>query len=452
MSGGADSVCLLLLLSELGRDIGLSLTAVHVEHGIRGEESRRDAAFVEDLCRNLGVGLELFHVDVPRYRDEDGLSTEEAARELRFDCFLQACEAHGADRIALAHHANDCAETMLFHLSRGTGIRGMCGIRPVSKRGDITVIRPLLGLTRAEIEDWLTARGQTYCTDSTNADVAYARNRIRERVVPELEQINAQAVPHMQRLSGQLVEICDYLDETAWEAGRDVFSLENDGDEPGDGLTGNPVVLIRIAPFLEMHPVLQRHLLLLLIGLVTGGRKDITSVHVEQVLHLMTADVGAQTSLPGRVRAERNYETVVLNGEETNEQPSEEKELMIPGETVLENGLHFSTEIFEFTDFSQKIPKKPYTKWFDYDKIDFAVCLRNRRPGDYLQTDADGGHKKLKKFFIDEKVPSSERDRVCLLADGDHIMWAVGYRISEAYKVTSDTKRILCVTVCGQDT
>ncbi len=479
VSGGADSVCLLRLLGELASGMGFFVTAVHVEHGIRAEESRADAAFTEQLCRELGIPLALYTVDVPRHREETGQSLEEAARELRYECFRRACAEAGTDRIALAHHAEDCAETMLFHLARGTGIRGLGGIRPVSERtwpgdeseengtgtqrtegmpGKLTILRPLLCVTRAEIEAWLDERGQVYRTDRTNADLDYARNRIRERVLPELVRINEQAVPHMTQLSGQLARISDFLDEAAWEAGRGSFVVSRDGAAVENGnpaeadAPGPPCsVTIRCGPFLQLPSVLQSNLLLQLIGLAAGGRRDLTAVHVDRVLHLMTAEVGAQASLPGSVTAERTYDTVELHAKAPGAKFLPETELEIPGETLLENGLLFSTEIIEIPCFSEKIPRKSYTKWFDYDKINSVVQLRGRRPGDYFQTDADGGHKKLNRFFIDEKVPLAERDGICLLADGSHILWAVGYRISEAYKVTEETKRVLCVTVSMQN-
>ncbi|MCC8149938.1 MAG: tRNA lysidine(34) synthetase TilS [Lachnospiraceae bacterium] len=251
VSGGADSVCLLLVLRELSSEIGFSLAAVHVEHGIRGEESRGDAAFTEELCGQLGIPCEVFSVDVPGRCRETGQSLEEAAREQRYDCFFQACRRFGADTIAVAHHANDSAETMLFHLARGTGIRGLGGIAPVTERSGrsisdsdvgriqrtverqipqsvpdnaqqeiFRVIRPLLCVTGAEIRAWLTSQGQIWRTDSTNEDIAYARNRIRGRVMPELEQVNAQAVLHMQRTGEQLREISAFLDEEAYRAGQ----------------------------------------------------------------------------------------------------------------------------------------------------------------------------------------------------------------------------------------
>ncbi len=460
VSGGADSVCLLLLLRELAEEMGFFVKAVHVEHGIRGEESLGDAAFVEELCKEQGIDLLTYHVEVPLARDESGHSPEEAARELRYDCFLQACEECGTEKLVLAHHADDTAETMLFHLARGTGIRGMCGIRPVSEhlfsgeeRGAaarLVVLRPLLCATREEILAWLSGRGQAYRTDSTNADSAYARNRIRERVLPELTGINARAVPHMRQFADQMEAVCDYLDETAWEDARRIVSI---GEDP------SPTIRIACAPFLELREVPGRHLLLLLLGIAAGSRRDITSGHVEQVMGLMTADVGAKVSLPGGVTAERTYDAVVLRacapGADTiPPQTLTEQALRIPGETVMENGLCFSAELFDAREngpagLPEEIPRKTYTKWFDYDKIKGVVLLRSRKPGDYLITDADGGHKKLKKFFIDEKVPLSERDEICLLADGDHILWVVGGRISEAYKVTEDTKRILQVRAHG---
>ncbi len=447
LSGGADSVCMLLLLFGLAEEIGFSLTAVHVEHGIRGEESLRDADFSGQLCRGLGIPFKLYSVDVPTHRQKTGQSPEEAARELRYDCYLKACEQTGSNRIALAHSADDCAETMLFNMARGTGIRGLAGIRPVSARdGDwegISIVRPLLSVTRAEIEEWLAARGQSYCTDATNADLAYSRNRIRERVMPELAQINPQAVSHMQNLSGQLSDICDYLEEAAWDAGRDVFYI---GGDP-DGDDGSDRIVISCRAFLAIHPVLQKQLLLQLISLAAGSRKDITSGHLDQTLGLMTAQVGAKTSLPGGITAQKTYDEVVLGTENGEAAPLIGQDLVVPGETVTEDGITFSTKIIDFTEFSEKIPQKSYTKWFDYDKIKSAVRVRSRRAGDYFQTDADGGHKKLNRYFIDEKVPLPERDRIILLADGDHIMWAVGYRISEAYKVTEQTGRVLCVTV-----
>ncbi len=458
VSGGPDSVCLLRIFSELRPKMGFSLTAVHVEHGIRGEESRGDAAFTEALCRKLDVDLISYSVDAPQYAKETGSSLEEAARLLRYDCFARACAACRADRVALAHQADDCAETMLFHLARGTGIRGMAGIRPVSVRcasdtdggtaGDgteqWTVIRPLLCVTRSEIEDWLAERGQDYRTDATNADEAYTRNRIRARVLPELARINDQAVPHMQSASEQLAEVCDYMDMAARKAAEEICTVKTD-----PGADGQVCVAVSCAEFLALHEALRRHLVLWLLGEVTGSRRDITAGHVAQVMALMTARVGMRICLPRGVTAEKTYGTVMLSAKQAPARSLPDQPLAIPGETRTEDGLVFSAEILGISDISEKIPRKSYTKWFDYDKIKTVVHLRGRQTGDYLETDARGGHQTLKKYLINEKVPAAQRDGLWLLADDHHILWVVGYRISEAYKVTAHTRRILQVCVDG---
>ncbi|MCD8109713.1 MAG: tRNA lysidine(34) synthetase TilS [Clostridiales bacterium] len=446
VSGGADSVCLLLILCEMSRRMGFFLAAVHVEHGIRGEESRRDAAFTERLCADLEVPFLLCPADAPEWARTTGQGLEEAARELRYNSFFSACETFRADKIALAHHANDSAETMLFHLARGTGIRGMCGIRPVTEMSSVRVIRPLLCVTREEILGWLGTRGQDYCTDSTNGDISYTRNRIRGLVLPELEEVNPQAVTHMQRTAAQLQEICDYLDEAAWQAGEGTWEIASpDGDRRS--------ICIFEERFTGIPPFLQKHLTHLLLGMESGSRKDITSLHVERVLALMGEGVGKKVSLPGRVTAERTYSGIQLRRGEQDLSDEEDcagaMVLQIPGETYGAEGLRIRAEILNFTENSKKIPKKRYTKWFDYDKIKFVVQLRGRRTGDYLQVSAAGGHKKLTRYLIDEKIPLRERDRLRLLADGDHIMWVIGYRISEAYKVTEETKHVLCVQVDG---
>ncbi len=453
VSGGADSVCLLRILYDLSGPMRFSLAAVHVEHGIRGEESRRDAVFTEELCADLGVPFLRFDVDAPAYARGSGLGLEEAARELRYDCYRKACEQLGADRIATAHHAGDNAETVLFHLARGTGIGGLCGIRPVaeSDSAGLRVIRPLLCVTHEEIVSWLKGLGQLYCIDSTNADPVYSRNRIRERVLPELMEINAQAIPHMQRTAGQLQELCEYLDGAALQAGKEACEISAGED-------GSRSIELFCDAFGTIHPFLQKHLVHLLLGMQAGCGKDLTSLHVEMVLDLMNAGVGRRVSLPYGMTAERMYKSVLLHAESGGAFPGEascgspeEQDLRIPGETTGPDGLQIQTKILEVADFSQKIPEKRYTKWFDYDKIKSVARIRGRRPGDYLQVGAAGGHKKLNRYLIDEKIPLRERDGLSLLADGNHIMWVIGYRISEAYKVTDETRRVLCVTVAGRE-
>lgn len=477
VSGGADSVCLLLVLHKLSRTMGFSLKAVHVEHGIRGEESLRDAAFTEALCRELGIAFSCCSVDAPAFAAETHQSLEEAARELRYRSLLSEAEAFGADRIAVAHHADDCAETVLFHLARGTGLRGLGGILPVTERRAETsgrvykVIRPMLALTKAEILAWLDGKGQDYCIDSTNQDESYARNRIRGSVIPQLTQVNEQAVSHICETARQMEELSSYMDEMAERAKLECCepfqdaragicgaSQENDDKAAACGeLAGNsgiyPGIRIKKDAFKKLHPVLQKQLLLKILGQTAGSQKDITSVHVERLRSLFDAETGKQISLPYRMRAEVFYDVVLLGvtkepgriRDENGDETPLSVDLAIPGETIWHDETIFQTKIVEFRGYFEEIPRNRYTKWFDYDKIKQNVHIRTRQAGDFLTVDAAGGHKKLKNYFIDQKIPRRQRDRQLLLADGSHILWVVGSRISEAYKVTAETKRVLCV-------
>ncbi len=458
ISGGADSVCLLLVLKKLQETIDFNLTAVHVEHGIRGEESLRDAAFAEKFCQEQQIPFLMFSVDAPKKAEEGRQTLEEAARELRYNCFYQACQRCGGNKIAVAHHGDDCAETILFHLSRGTGIRGLCGIVPVrdgpadffapeAGEPSYPVIRPLLGVTRTEIEQFLEKRGQTYCMDSTNGDMSLTRNRIRNKVLPELEAVNSQTVQHMVRTAGYLEEVCDFLDTAAWEAGKEYVICAYEREQIQE-------IRILAEGFAALHPVLQKNLIHRLLGEIAGSRKDITASHIDSVCSLFEHGVGKVQSLPYGIWAKREYDAVAFMRRENmsgrlDKNENEEKELQIPGETVWDDSLHIRTEIFPYDGNFKKIPQKTYTKWFDYDKIKNTVQVRTRRPGDYFQVDGSGGHKKLKNFLIDAKVPQEKRSRIVLLAEGSHILWAVGYRISEAYKVTQKTKRILSICVDG---
>ena len=468
VSGGADSVCLLRVLERLRTSMGFTLSAVHVEHGIRGRESRQDAEFVQELCERLQVPLRTFPVDAPARAQERHQSLEEAARELRYECFYQACRELKATRLAVAHHGDDCAETMLFHLSRGTGIRGLCGIVPVRRieEQNVDLIRPLLCLTRDEIEGFLQEEGQEYRTDSTNADQNMSRNRIRSQVLPQLRRINPAAVPHMVRTAGYMEEVCAYMDEMAWNLGKDSVCCVPDMENPQE-------IRIDREKFTKLPKLFQENLLQRLLGELAGSRKDITAVHVEKVLKLFDTQVGRRINLPYRMIAEAGYENVCLyqkpekcgineeknisvnlpDGRKISKKISEEKktglQLDVSGQVQEFSGKQISARVFPFDGKFQQIPEKTYTKWFDYDKIKNTVQIRTRRPGDFLQVRSEGGHKKLKDYLIDSKVPQKQRDALILLAEDSHILWIVGWRISEAYKVTQETKRILEICVNG---
>ena len=476
VSGGADSVCLLLVLETLRNQYDCKITVVHVEHGIRGISSMADAAFVKALCEEKNIPCRIFHCDAVAYADERGMSLEEGARELRYDFFRQTGLEVGADKIAVAHNQNDSAETLLFHLARGTGLRGMCGIAPIRDN----IIRPLLCVDRKSIEAFLEEQGQDYCTDITNFETEYSRNKIRHQVLPVLENVNSRAVAHMYRSTEYVWEAVSLLDELVQQAESSCVEMRKteremvvaESQAAGIETTTSHYYFIRDSIMCQ-RPLIQKMLILKLMGACAGSEKDISDVHVTQILKLFDGQVGKYVMLPYQMEARRNYDGVTIRkvekagGKGTAEQnkvqemPVTQKmsvtldtstKWQVKPDTTMElseYGWLISTRIIDKRVKKQEIPKKAYTKWFDYDKIKGTLLLRKRCQGDYIIIDSKGGKQSLKKYFINEKVLAAERDRVLLLADEAHVLWIVGHRISEEYKVTEDTKRILEIQISG---
>lgn len=425
LSGGADSVCLLSVLKEMD----LALKAVHVHHGLRGAEADRDAEFSGELCLRFGIPFTMARRDVAGYASEHGASTEEAGRILRYEALRAEADAWGAKKIALAHHRDDNAETILHNLLRGSGLRGLGGILPVQGRR----IRPLLCVGREEIEQYLVEQGLCWCEDSTNASGDYTRNRIRSQVIPMLKEcVNERAVENILRAGEIFSEADAYLEAVAAKIWRRAGSLESD-------LEGVPLrARIPLADLQAQEPLIRTYLYRHMMELLGCGKKDVTHRHYRQMDELLCGGAGRRCDLPDRLTAARGYEDFSI----------EKKGRMRKVGGTGQKKLYFET----FSRENQmEIPKNRYTKWLDYDRIKGTLSVRNRQPGDYIIL-ADGGTKTLRRYMIDEKIPRELRDGITVLAEGNHVLWIVGYRISEYYKITEDTKTILQVTADGGET
>ena len=438
VSGGADSVCLFSVLLELQRRYELELFVVHVHHGIRGEEADRDEQFVEKLAKKYQISYYPFWKDIPGLAKKRGLTEEEAGRMVRYEAFYEVLKKVNANKIAVAHNQNDCAETVLFQLFRGSGLKGMCGIPP--KRDEI--IRPLLSVDRKSIEKYLAERGQEYCIDRTNFEDEYTRNKIRLSILPTAEEeINDKAVEHIAKTAQLLREVEAYLRRNVEKVAKEIVSEKNGQ------------YFIKLKDLSGQDIVIQRELVKLVLTKTAGKAKDIEAKHVESVLLLTTNQSGKKVNLPYQIVVRREYEYLVF------EKKSKEKELelekkdifyeLIPGKTykIEEAGVDICLSLEKTEGKWQEIPQNTCVKWFDYDKIDKSICVRNRKNGDFFQVNAAGGTKKLKDYFIDKKIPRNERDEILLLADGSHIIWIFGDRISEKYKVTETTQNILKITI-----
>ena len=459
VSGGADSVCLLFLLSEMEKELHLHLRVVHVCHGIR-REAGEDAAYVQELCKRLGVPFAKYDVDVPALAKREGLSEEEAGRNARYQVFAaQAAkwreeDAGGTVKIALAHHAGDRAETLLFHLFRGSGLKGLKSIPPMRKTEEkgVLVVRPLLCLERSEIEEYLRENGISYCQDCTNLGDTYVRNRIRHHVLPFAEeQICKGAVRHVNQAAEMLAEAEEYL------CGQTDQAFLRCVKHVGDGFQTD------VASFLEEPPILQKRMITEMLCRLTSDQKDLGAVHVEAVRDLFYGESGRSVDLPYDVHGSREYSRVILRrGREGGRDAvlKEAGEIKVDLTPVSEAPLtiSFGGFHFEIQSFLRKknsiIPEKTYTKWFDYDKIKDTLFIRTRKTGDFLMIKGSDGRpvrKSLKDYFITEKVPRDQRESLPLLTEGQHVLWISGRRISEAYKVDEETKKVLCVRILGRE-
>ena len=429
ISGGADSVCLARYFLAKRESLALNLYAVHVNHMLRGDEAKRDEEFVREFCRQWNIPLHVEYRDIKKESREKKCSEEEAGRLARYECFTNYARQHQCSKIAVAHHQNDVAETILFRMIRGTGVQGMAGILPVN--GEI--IRPFLCLSREEIIDVLKELKQDYVDDSTNKCEEYSRNYIRHRILPEMEHINKKATVHVSELGMQMQELLAYITPKMDALYKERVVHRENGE-----------LFLEEQVFYEMDLFEQKEILRRMLFETCGHQKDISLVHIEQLLTLMGNQEGKQQDCPYNVLARKTGEGLVLTKKSKSAKSAEQ-----PLENSLENPLEDSLEV-EFSILpwnGGKVAKRDCVKYFDYDKMKYKPCLRTRESGDYFIMDKEGHHKSLARYFIDAKVPSADREKQVLLADGSHIMWILGGRISEFYKVSNDTKRVLKVSV-----
>lgn len=429
LSGGADSVCLLISLcmlsGRLGTDAG-NLFAVHINHMLRGEAAEQDEAFSRELCERLGVHFVGYRRDIKAFAKELHCTVEEAGREYRYECFMETAQKYNCRKIAVAHNKNDLAETVLFHIIRGSGLKGMRGISPVRDQ----IIRPLLNMSRQAIEDFLAEINQNYCTDATNLNMDYDRNKIRHVILPVMEQINSAAMEHICMVAEEAEESYRYIHAQA-------LTQYGGCTEDTDGKT----VALDIGELCKCSPVLQEHMIHEAITDVAGGSKDVTRRHVMAVVGLIYQDTGKSAVLPYGIRARRSYDRLIISNVREQSQ-----DYCIH---ILKNGVYEIPEwgSIEIEHMKYKpemeISKKTYTKMFDYGKIGNNLCIRTPQEGDYITIDGEGNTKKMSRVFIDNKIDRNLRNKWPVLACGREIIWAVGLRYNMSYGVDEDTKQVL---------
>lgn len=403
VSGGADSVFMLHILKEYCKARAIKICAAHFEHGIRGEESMRDAAFVEKLCKDLGVECVVGHGNAPEYAKKKRIGIEEAARELRYAFLAESAEKLACRYIATAHNADDNAETLLFNLTRGSGGKGLCGIPPM--RGNI--IRPILNVSRGEIEEYLRENNISHVEDSTNASDDYSRNRIRHRVMPVLKDINPAFSASASRAAELLRQDEDCLSQLA----RGFIEKYFDGASvPADKLS-------------NLHPAIASRVIRQILG------ENTAFVHVNSVLALARKSGLAYADIHGRrIRAEQGR--IYFNEHEKISIP--ERPLIIGGITEIpEAGIKIKAF---FADFDRDVNDSLNTLQLKYENICHDPQCSGRKSGDRFAPVGRGCTKTLKSLFLEKKLTQAQRDRTVVIRDGECVAAAAGFGVDEKYK------------------
>lgn len=397
LSGGRDSMALLHMLSSyLPKE---RLKAINVEHGLRGENSLKDTQFVIDYCKRENIQLKCYSAKVLDYCKQTGVGVEEGARKLRYEFFSRAIEEGFCTKVATAHHLSDSVETMLFNLFRGSGTKGSSGITSTSR-----IIRPLITLTRQEIDLYVQEHGISFVEDETNEDTKYTRNYIRNQIIPSVKQV----FPEVERAIMRFSEICSIQNEyiTA-EAEKRLVSKNNE------------------ISFSEQIPTALKYKCVILALQKMGMEKDYELKHAKEIDKLLNRKNGDEVDFPKGIKAVKDYGKITFYKKQSLEDfslPFGEGETVVNGKTIVVEKFHEKQNIR-----------------FDLDKIPTSCVFRKRKEGDIFKP-FGGGEKKLKKYLIDKKIPSRIRDELILLASGNEVYLILGVEISDKIKTDSNTK------------
>ncbi|MDV2989045.1 MAG: tRNA lysidine(34) synthetase TilS [Dehalogenimonas sp.] len=438
VSGGADSVCLLSILHKYQTELGITLAVAHLDHGLRGAESDADAEFVRALAARLDLPAVITRRDVTAYQAEYRLTPEEAAREVRYQFLSEVAESGGATSVAVAHTKSDHVETVMLHLLRGSGLSGLVGLKEAVtlryKRIEcLQIIRPLICLTRAEVETYCRLAGLEFRTDSTNESLTPTRNRIRRQLLPEIRRdFNPRIDEALDRLSQLAADEQDFISGEAGCAAEKLIIRQS-------GLA-----VIDQRGLAALHPALRRSVLKQALAEALGSPKDIEAGHIEDMMDIAAGNAGRAIDLPAGLVFAAGYGELYLGRDLAGLNPlpplEGEYRLNIPGVTEF-SGRRVTAEIIDNT--GDRPAAEGMVMLMDYDKAGGDLTVRARRPGDRFQPQGMSQEKKLKDYFIDARVPRPWRDRVPVVVSPGQIVGLAGYRLDDRVKVTAATVRVL---------
>ena len=437
ISGGPDSMCMLHLLDRLKKDFNLSIFAAHLNHQFRGREADKDAYYVKDICNKWGIPSFIKVFDVAAYAKDIGVSDEEAGRNIRYQLYDDVARKVGANKIAVAHNLNDNVETVFMNIIRGSGIDGLKGIEAVRDN----IIRPLINIDRADIEKYCKEEGIVPRIDKTNLEPIYGRNKIRLELLPYIENnFNSNIINTISRFSDIVSAENEYIALKSQKAFKTLArSFKNQ-------------VKYSIIKLDKLHPALKRRIIRIGIEKLLGSLKSIEFRHIEEIISLTKCKTGAAVMLPNNIIAYVSYENLILRYGKVNTSKrychclEDNTSDFIPAIDMEIHVRKINTK--DFKGFSHCT----HEAYIDKDKIKGSLVIRNRVAGDVFSPIGLKGSKKLKEYFIDEKIPREERDLMPLIADEREIIWVIGKRISENYKITPNTKNIIHIRVLRRQT
>jgi tRNA(Ile)-lysidine synthase len=436
VSGGPDSVCLLHILVKLQEELKAKLHVAHLNHQLRGTESEADADYVSDLARQWGVPATIEQRDVKGYQRQQHLSLEEAAREVRYNFLTQVAGAIGAERVAVGHTKDDHIETILLHLIRGAGTRGLRGLQTYtqwqSKTGSLSIIRPLLEISHQETEDYCRHHRLAPRLDVSNLSLSPLRNRIRHQLLPLLQSYNpriAEALLRTARIASDDIEFVDKEIARLWnriaQQQGETVTLDKKGVD-------------------QLPPTLKRYLLRASAEKLLGSAKDIEMRHIEEMMSALAKPAGKRLSLPGGLIFSLGYDQYLLASDLAALSPlprlEGEVQLNIPGQTLIP-GWCIEATIIDREQITEK--GGDFTAYFDLGKTGDKLLLRPRQRGDRFQPLGLSQPKKVNEFMIDAKIPQAWRQQIPIVCSPSQILWVVGWRIDDRAKVTENTKQIL---------
>lgn len=428
LSGGPDSVFLFHMLRILQAEMGFHLAGAHINHMYRGDDADHDEAFVVSLCKFYNIECQVLKKNASEYAQDMKMSLEEAGRAIRYDFFRKILSEKGEGFIATAHNLNDQAETVLHRIVRGTGIDGLVGMTLKSQ----DIIRPILDIKRKDIDSYLNHNNYDYCEDKTNKQLIYGRNRLRLDLIPYIEkEYNSKFSDSLIKLSHLALQDHELLYDTTLEAYNKLRHR----------LRGQ--IHIDLNGFNALSVGLRSRLIRMAIEEIKGNRTNVQYSNIESSIALCERkETGKRIDLPDNITLEIAYDKIIIK---SKVEVKDFEYNIIVGLPIFIAEISVILDSYETknTDLAKKTNKIA----IDYDKIMGNLKVRNRRDGDFFTPLGMNGTKKLKDFFIDEKIPREQRDRTPIIKDDKEIIWIAPYRMSEHYKIDETTNRILVLEI-----